>query len=867
MNVGSRYAFFGILVALLFLRTSDASAGSPELRLQLDVADDSIPTHVCVISGGSDRASSSRDPNERSPRLSIPLKELRRSKQMTAPPRTANQRYSDDEFVLDLDAKEPEAKALGHLSWHNDAHVTACEKDEDASTEHAGRPCVPTFTLERFALQKRDDLFVHCAANAGVKRRQELDPRTPNRALFIALTAQQIDNVPVADVDIDGKHLVIRVAGLVGVDFTFNVLGGFFAPIGEVHVNSDAGRGVLALEPRCQWKDVTVAPGTVNGLVEYGVGKGDQDASAQVCVDGRRRGKLRVLLPYEPFGRKHLTISGPEDSSGDRDWQLSATWHSPRPPGGPDEALSLGVMKLAFTWARNTCLSSKQSACPSASLVASDAQCRLAREEHAACHYTCSAQESDPDAIIAFPTRVTLATLDGDGEENQQFPRWTLRLDQIGATLEGNGPASERVLRLDMSEWRSPARPRRERVKELRRFPCDLYSTSRRREKCRATLRREREGGLDGKALPPQGAAETSVAEAKAAAIPVSKGAAETHTAAEAEAKAKEERLALAKFQEDLRAVICRKEAGLRDDVFYIEFSTPYDKARKVPIHGILGCEMRGGSASNSNGTNEDLERATPFTAAHGNLAVKLPQVTCRDALSVKFVGEREYVQLPIHADQGALRLPHPMEAARLLYFEVGLYPAVQVTISPSSVGAQETGVPFSLVADGALVFKPRGEAARGMRLAIAATFAGGTRPYLGVDDAPNDTRLIRRLSRTLYGRVYLGADAMSSWLGKRRRDRAGIAASLGGGIQAGLGFPFTQNDVMRLGGVDWGLIALRGHLRIRFSKHIEGAFSPRLLLAEKVIAFHTDFHGQPSASPKRNGVAWLLPLGLVFVW
>lgn len=852
--------------AVLMLLAKEAHARDPDIRLTLQVADEFTPTHVCVISGADDprRASVTTGGSDRGRRLSSTLHHLMDSKQLTTwPPRTPMK--DADEFVLHLSDDTDEARAFGNLDWQNDAHVKAC-----AFSGSDDSLCVPSLNLERFPVEKRTKLFAHCAENAGVQRREdqsrkkarkrgEGDPAV-NRILFLALTAQQIENVAVADIDIDGKHVLVRVSRSTGVDYTFNVLGGFFAPVGEVHVNSEAPSDSLVLEPRCLWKEIAAPPGTTNGRVTFEAeGGSNPRKAAGVCQELRQTGGLRVLLPYVSSGRARLVIASTESDRPGPGWALEASWHSPRPPGAADTPLQLGVTTLGFSWSPSACLRPPTAVCPEVEIAAGNVPCSLAPATGAAgagppglCHYTCGSSSATKQ-IIDFPTTVTFSTRDADSTKNDQFPKWSASITEMGAIVQADVAASERVLRLDVEPWIEPRIEGKEQAKEARRFPCELRLGHERRDAC-----------------------FTKVPGLRAAVEEAEEQAATMHGWTDEATKQHARR----NEQKHLRDVACRDKRGRRDDVFFIEFSTPYDKARRLPIHGILGCEHNRSSPSQPsqptsaapNGTAPTTGAgdpgATPFVAAGGNLVVKLPHTTCRDTVTLRYVGERDYYPVTARPVGGTLRLPHPMASARMVYFELGVYPAsALVPLAPRDLNTRASGVPFSPAMDLSLAFKPRTDAARGMRFAIAATFTGGARPYLGVDDSPGDTRLVTSLDRTLYARLYLGGDILSSWLGKRSQARAGIAAALGGGLQVGIGFPLAQREVTRLGGIDWGLLALRGHLRVRFSKHVEGAFSPRLLLAEKVHSFATDLRGQPTANESRKGVAWLLPLGVVLVW
>ena len=120
---------------------------------------------------------------------------------------------------------------------------------------------------------------------------------------------------------------------------------------------------------------------------------------------------------------------------------------------------------------------------------------------------------------------------------------------------------------------------------------------------------------------------------------------------------------------------------------------------------------------------------------------------------------------------------------------------------------------------------------------------------------------------RTYYIRTYLGFSFLSPWYTARYDRGYGRAFAWGLGMQPGLGSSLKLPHAKRLGGPDWGLVALRVEFRVRFTRYLEGVFSPRLLLAERDVAFTTDFQGQPDRSRKARMVSLVLPGGLGFVW
>lgn len=866
-----------------------AAAAAPqaatELRLALEVADDQAPTHVCVVSPHGDPSSTLESLNQAQANLCSrePGQAEKCGKDLV---------WTADSFYFNwLPHYEPPEgnqlmKGIQGLSRQHNEHV--CDYGP-------GTGCLPLFSLRGFESPQRAS--IRCTENTTYRRRGD---KVNGRALLISLSTQQKDSGPyIQDLQLNGKSLLVTTKAVTGVDHVVRVLGGYYAPIGEVRFAPSDKSLTLKIEARCQWATIGIpriaSLATLPDLpaddpstaakpqteprkfpVEIGLGlDGEPDMTKppsegiQGCVSSLQDTALRVLIPYEPHHRKVLVIRGRSNAPHDKrtgsqrcgkkssddvadaskpadptpTWKLVASWLGPRPPqgeGGRDASgrVNASVQQLTFSWRADSCLYPR-GACPTARVSTSGQKCtRQNREidDNGLCGYKCTAPKFTD---IDFPTRITFSPpLSNHARRSVPTQGWSIDIRSIDQQLEGYVEPDERVIMLDTSEWQ--AQPE---------------------DKPRAA------------ATPPQ-----TRGDAEDPNTPGAKMANRGLTV------------------DELRDVICPSGRN-HDDIFYVEFRTGDQKTHRVELHDMegLGCERRDekdtekakpsgdGSSDDSSGddpgegeSNEDdsctedsRDKNRPRAPApRPRPLVKLPRVSCEEPIAYRFVGERSFQQDSVSVKDGKLKLRSPMSTARVIYFAVTLMPvSFQAIVAPKDLRMPRSGLLYSPAIEASLVIRPSRATVRGWRFNVDATFIGSPRPYLALGD--NDKSSDPEPQRSVYARWYVGFSFVSPWLASRRRSHyMGPALALGAGAQVGVGYPFSRSDIQRLGKADAGLVALRLDLRVRLHRHIEAIVSPRVLLADEVIRFTTDLRGQPLVERSRAMVSILFPtLGLTFLW
>lgn len=739
-----------------------ANAKPLELRVSLSIADESAPTHVCVISAGK-----GTDERDTIARL-VDTKQLcNAANSASCQGPSANNVGAEFLFVPKAQQVDEPASEKRRLAAFRGTGETTNEHICDYG---GGIGCRPVFRLDGILNVKQ--AFVSCVANDTYAGEPSAPGALSTRALVLNLLALHDEAGPhVQSLRLTGKQLLIGLSPTVGVDHLVRVLGGFYAPVGEARFTSDLRSASLAVEPRCEWTTVEVPRGVVVADVKTSltVGSASRPRAPPQCVTSSSETSVRVLLPYIAGGKKVLRMSKP----GSDPWALETSWYNARALGGRAPPLKMSVTEFSFEWVRDDCLypgrprfrekqgpiASEPPRCPSVESSTSGVTCQLrsgnwntkSRRSEPSCHYTCARKGPGHGSTgVAFPTQVTFQS--GD-------MRWTGEVDSFGHRSGPYVPPSERIFELDLEDWS------------------------------------------------PRGDAPTS---------------------------------------REARKIVCPGESAF-DAIYELQITTP-DGKRTVDLHGHYGC-------------NESPPRADSLVIAP---FVKLPGASCSEPLQYRFFGERGYNEATSKIEGGRLKIEKPQSKARLVHYSVTVLPGSgQFVLTPRRY---YTGALWAPLIDLGAVFIPR-KRARGWRFNIDLTVMGSKRAFHSISVEPGRSEVVRDGGMTYYIRTYLGFSFLSPWYTARYDRGYGRAFAWGLGMQPGLGSSLKLPHAKRLGGPDWGLVALRVEFRVRFTRYLEGVFSPRLLLAERDVAFTTDFQGQPDRSRKARMVSLVLPGGLGFVW
>ncbi|MCB9569013.1 MAG: hypothetical protein H6710_17665 [Myxococcales bacterium] len=848
----------------------------PDLHLTLSTDDGVPPTHICVVTEAD-------PPPDLVGRKADRLEML--AKGLCAPGGTCGAKALSDSKGAHSDSQGPLYFESGPFGVHDESEllrsVVALSKDKNLhECDYGALDCRPLFEFR--GIKNPAAATLTCAANLA-NPRYSADKSSPTgersgRVLVLGLAAQAnapFDRVQLKDLQLNGLQALLRVSHDVGnVDLVLSVLGGFYAPLGEVRFTRGGVDRELRVEARCQWTSLSIpkiatrdesSKKTVLPTIRLHVDDPAVDANSEQseqskqskkspeeqslpkdqvakCMTGSlQSSNVRLLVPFEPRGRKTLSLSiaderkpekPPSPPSGkvtppnadeekpeeDRRWHLEARWFGPRPTSGEchfsageasQGCLSMSVRSLSFAWRADRCLYPRGT-CPAASIASSGLSCGVTNkrkeiDDNGTCHYHCKAAG---EASISFPTKIAFSRAHSsqrhDESANQDnkdvYLRWFVDLDQIEQQLAGYVDPDERTFELDTSEWHLQSdRPS---------YPCGIHMDSKETRECEALRDKEAQGRTRQEVV------------------------------------------------EMLRKAICPSRPA-HDDIFAVEFLTADGLKQRVEIDSVLLCSEAEGRGVADAGAAPPGEPVLPAL-------VKLPRVSCNEPIRYRFIGERDYYSDSVAVIDGALRIPHPMKTARVTYFSLALLPAAfQSILHPTDLRTSGPRILWTPAIEGSLVFRPRRQRARGWRLNLDLTVMGSVQPFLGVTDSNEP-----RQQRAYFVRYYPGFSFLSPWLGNRARDHyTGAALALGAGLQIGIGHPLFDADALALGRVAFPLLAARFDARIRLAPHIEIVVSPRVLFGEPVVRFHTDFHGQPARTREGSMLSFLLPLGVAFVW
>lgn len=888
------------------------AAKAPPLHLTLKTGDGLPPTHLCVITGAG-RQSDTLGVQSASLQSLAPMLCRRGGTcgDPFAPGKDLPLYFTDrgkvalvEEAAARGGAIQPQSvliRSLDHLTVEGNQHQCS----------YGDVDCTPVFELRRFT----KDASITCAENEALLRRDSDDPSRSGRVLVLGIAAQAEEvyaRVQLSALQLSGHQVRIELSHNVSqVALVADVLGGFYAPIGEVRFTGGAVDLALPIEPRCQWTPVSIpriatpapqpdgpkAPPNRDVTIKIALppDKGpDRSAEAQhreahpgvdwsqlsaeasrraVGTDNCKTGslesaELRVLIPYAPDRRKVLTISegraagaGRSDGVAPPRWALQTSWYGPRPSAGKSgsPALTMSVKGMSFSWRADRCLY-PQGACPAAKIASSGLACGAERtdlDDEGLCHYRCAAEG---EASIDFPTQIAftrsapLVELDHSGDD----PR------KRGAGV-ATTPAADRAAKKAYQSWTVPIDQIEQQLEgyvdaDERAFELDT----------RAWHVPRRRGDRPFRLFP-----------------------CELHALPERRKRCEEARVGEQKQREETRQAALRARQAAEDELDRQGSPSPPQhlkdelKSREKELARLDAIEVEALRAAicpsmperddifaveltTSDHITQRVEIDSALLCPKGDPAkvqlppvVKLPRVSCNEPVQYRYLGQRGYFSDSITVADGALRLPHPMKTARVLHFTITLLPlAFQKVLGPADFRTRSPGILYSPTVEASFVFLPRRHRTRGWRLNLDLTFVGAMRPYLGVTTDPNSLA-----PRTLYARWYGGFSFLSPWLGNRHREHySGFAVALGAGIQAGFGYPFSRVDVERLGG-PVALGAFRADLRLRLARRFELVVSPRLLFGDEFIRFATDFHGQPQVARDRSLVSLLLPVGFAFTW
>ncbi len=803
-----------LLVTSLLSSTAQAAESEAEMRLSFQVSDEQVPTHVCIVTETAGDTNKAR---------AVHTLDLGKGK--SRPDLCSTEGGCGD--------KLPKGWQRGEL-YFKDSNVRApepikalYEERNEHRCNYGGTGCRPRFSLRGFEMSKSNapfDATMSCVAN------ETNTPGTPGRGLVLGLKAQhQGDQGPyLRDIKLDGRRLTITVKRLDGIGHLARVLGGFYAPIGEVYLAPEHEERTLALESRCQWTTLGIPP--VASRVQAGPAEGDVEIRLSVehgtttpdnpnegkskdnhqCWSGSLQGtSLRLLIPYEPRGNKILSIH-----ENDALWKLQANWYGARPSpnaegegeGGADSHLDMSVQKLSFSWRSDPCLYPKGK-CPEARISTSHTKCKNNNkdkelDEGGLCHYTCGAGSSDDDRPLDFPTKIAFFRNTNDDQSTpegtrQSYLSWSVDIHTVGETLEGYVDPSERLFEVEI-DWKN-----------------DDFAD----EAQRPTL-------------------------------------------------------------DELRREICPARWS-HDDVHAIEFSTgPGSDEPRVELYRILGCgayqeeEEQRRQSEKAKGA----EQAEPSSTSTGGrpmaptITVKLPNISCRQPIRYQYVGERSYESRFGQVENGKLRVHHPMASAKRLHYSFAIFPvSFQWIMSRSHALGR---VHWAPAAEASLVWKARRHGKwgmRGWRFNADFTFIGAQHPYLPIGDEPNQTS--DDPEAELYARWFGGFSFLSPWIRSQHKDYGrtrGARFAVGTGAAIGWGHPFRRSDFEALGfRPRRPQVMFRGDVRIKLWRHFEAVVSPRVVLSDGPVSYSTDLSGQPRQfRPSPIMVSSFVPFaGLAAIW
>lgn len=888
-----------------------AKAKAPPLHLTLKTSDGLPPTHLCVITGAGRpsealgvqsaslqslapmlcrRGGTCGDPF--APGKDLPLYFTDRGKVTLVEEAAARGGALDPQSVL--------IRSLDHLTVEGNQHQCS----------YGDVDCTPVFELRRFT----GSASITCAENEALLRRDSDDPSRSGRVLVLGIAAQADEvyaRVQLSALQLSGHQVRIELSHDVAqVALVADVLGGFYAPIGEVRFTGGAVDLALPIEPRCQWTPVSIpriatpapppggpkAPPNRDIAIRIALPPdrdADRSGEAKLCaahpgVDGSepspeasRRAvgtdncktgslesaELRVLIPYAPERRKVLTIcegaggATRSDGAAPPRWALQTSWYGPRPSAGKSgsPALTMSVKGMRFSWRADRCLY-PQGACPAAKIASSGLACAPERADldgEGLCHYRCAAEG---EASIDFPTQIAftraapLVELDHSGDDPGK---------------PGGGAVTTQAADLSAKKayqsWTVPLDQIEQQLEgyvdaDERAFELDTraWHVPRRRGDRRFHLfpcelhalperRRRCEEARAGEQLQREGSRQAALRARQAVRDEIKR---QGDASPPQHLKDEEE---------------SREEVLAKLDALEVEALRAAICPSAPERDDIFAVEL-----TTSDHITQRVEIDSALLCPRGDPAkvqlppvVKLPRVSCNEPVQYRYLGQRGYFSDSIAVADGALRLPHPMKTARVLHFTIAVLPlAFQKVLGPADFRTRSPGILYSPTVEASFVFLPRRRRTRGWRLNLDLTFVGAMRPYLGVTTDPHSLA-----PRTLYARWYGGFSFLTPWLGNRHREHySGFAVALGAGIQAGFGYPFSRVDVERLGG-PVALGAFRVDLRFRLARRFELVASPRLLFGDEFIRFATDFHGQPQVARDRSLASLLLPVGFAFTW
>jgi hypothetical protein len=404
-----------LLLSVLTLSAAQARAEYSRQRLAIEllVAGDELPGHVCIVHKGD-------SPD------SVPFPS-------SAPGCYSLAKIADDTFHIAQtgECSEPRAEQSAQRSATRSALAVLREQQRADTCSATG--CAPVLKLEE---QSFADARVMCAASPS---------GDPERVLVLALQLPGDREGEVHSVSLDGS--VVSIDGAWGTVRrpSAAVLGGHYHSAHAASARFD-NRMQLRVEARCVRRllqlPAIIRRGGSWRVAVYPDGSRGEPAEARCqhklcgvaeagsCITD----SLPVLLAREPTGgRVAAVLSLPASTRDGQGQELALEAHfAADDRSGP---LRLRSYDARFDWlVRCEYHGSEVEACPRADLVEAGISCS-GRRQAGRCEYSCKA----PAGAAAFTLPVTVRFAVGDQED-----AWREQLTHIDQTLSGYTPLLER---------------------------------------------------------------------------------------------------------------------------------------------------------------------------------------------------------------------------------------------------------------------------------------------------------------------------------------------------------------------------------------------------------------------------------------
>lgn len=869
----------GVALAAALTPAAARAADPPPLHLTLATEDGQPPTDVCIITEAAAPEALRQGTNARA-----------RTLQSLEPLLCDANGRCGDQPIAALTGKSVYVSLTTNQNMVKDstslAHLATEENEHRCAYD--GVNCTPFFSFRGIAALN-EDTTITCAENLAA------DPGRPNatgsghgRVLVLGLSSQitgAFSAVQITELKLNGHQALIKVSHDVRkVDLVLSVLGGFYAPLGEVRFTGTNPDRDLRIEARCRWTTFEI-PRIVplpqqEPKVESSDTGGDagdtdirihlqvaptkaheektdtatsgasttastQNTGTQACRSGSlQSNELRLLIPYEPKGQKQLTIAGgavesTEKRSDKKQLTISGgavesteQRSDKKPPTSAAQAR--WVLETSWSGPRPVGDGRGRTDRPKLDVRTLSFSWRADR-----CLYP---QGTCPTAKIAssgLECRAYAPELDEDGlchyrctaDEGStiDFPTkiaFTRATSQAPPSSSGGQTAKNQDVYLswviDINQVEQQLAGYVDPAERAFEFDTDEWHEP------------TRDNGHPFRAYPCE----------------LNRTKQQRRRCRDARQKAQQQPRDQQKRHEDLRNAICPAWPQ-RDEIFAIEFSSGRQILQRVEIDSILKCSS----------DREPEERSAPSDSAPPSpVIVKLPHVSCNEPIRYRYIGTRDYFADSVKVVNGAVKVPHPMKTARMTYYSVALLPAAfQFVLGPKTLREERPGVLYAPAAEASVIFRPRGHGVRGWRFNIDLTVFGAIRPFVGVNDT---------LGRPIFVHWLPGFSFLTPWLGGRHREHfTDMAVAFGAGVQVGLEHPLHRDDTTALGRVTGPLAAARADIRLRLSRRFELMLSPRVIAADHFVRFTTDFHGQPTKTTQRNLVSILIPLGIAAIW